>query len=546
MNPENNPEKTRVMALKIDPELCNGCVVCLKACPAKAIRVRRGVAQILPELCVDCGICYQVCPQGAIEVCTAKLEEINRFRYPVAVPASALFSQFGFNTSPNQVLLALKQIGFKEVVDTSWLCEMVGVAMEEYLLAHPELKPGISPICPAVVKLITKRFPSLMTNLIPVLPPRTLASKGLKQLLAKRYGWDPAEVGIFFIGPCPAYLDVLHDPICVATSYLDEVLCIGEVYGPILKALRNLKEEEKIQKSSGVGLSWASLGGQAEQMKVENTMAAAGFKDVVTILEMLEAGRLGDMRFLEAHICSGGCLSGPLTVENPFRAESVVRKLVREHGLKSEVDRGKVRQSIAEGVFDWEKSLEPHPVRPWASQPAKAIAKMKAIQDLAERLPRSECGLCGCPDCQTFAEDVIMGLAKDSDCVALDRQRHLKTKQREGKEMTVKELAEKLGLAVAAGTGGLDRRVTGGYISDLLSDVMAHAPAGALWVTLQVHQNVAAVAVLKEVAAVCLVGGRKPLPETAAKADEENIPILLSPDDAYTLAGKLYAAGLGG
>ena len=103
-----------------------------------------------------------------------------------------------------------------------------------------------------------------------------------------------------------------------------------------------------------------------------------------------------------------------------------------------------------------------------------------------------------------------------------------------------------MGLEVAAGAGGLDRQVKGGYISDLLSDVMAHAPGGAVWITLQVHQNVVAVAVLKEVAAVCLVGGRRPLPETAAKADEEKIPVLLSPDDAYTLAGKLYQAGLVG
>jgi len=540
--PPNN--KSEVISLRIDPERCTGCVVCLKACPARAMRVRRGVAQIITELCVDCGICYQVCPQGAIRVFAAQLDKINRYPYPVAVPHVALFSQFGFHTTPNQVLLALKQVGFKEVVDTSWLCEMVGVATEEFLRAHPAVKPGISPFCPAVVKLITTRFPGLVPNLIPVLSPRTMAAKGLKQLLARRYGWDPSDVGIFYIAPCPASLDVLHAPIGLTTSYLDEVLCIAEVYGPILKALGNLKEDEKIQRSSGAGLSWAALGGQAQQVRVEPTMVAAGFKDVVTILEMLEGGRLEDIGFVEAHICQGGCLSGPLTVENPFRADSVVRKLVRDLGFQSEVDREKIRQSMAKGLFSWEKSLEPHPVRPWGPEPAKAITKMNAIKELEDRLPHSECGLCGCPDCRTFAEDVALGRAQKSDCLVLSFQQRPVTLPRKGKEMTVRELAEKLGLEVAAGAEGLDRLVTGGYISDLLSDVMARIPQGALWITLQVHQNVAAVAVLKEVSAVCLVGGRRPLPETAAKAGEEKIPILLSPDDAFTLAGKLFQAGL--
>ena len=319
MNPGNQLEKSQFISLRIDPELCNGCVVCLKACPAKAMRVRGGVAHIVPELCVDCGICYQVCTQGAIEVCTGQLDGINRYRYPVAVPASALFSQFGFNTSPNQLLLALKQIGFKEVVDTSWLCEMVGVAMEEYLLAHPKLKPGISPICPAVVKLITKRFPSLVPNLIPVLPPPDPGLQGGSSscLISATAGTRP-RWAYSSSAPARPIWTCCTNPLAWPPPTWTRSLCIGEVYGPVLKALRHLKEGEKIQKSSGVGLSWAALGGQAAQVKVENTMYAAGFKDVVTILEMLEAGRLGGHAFFGGPHLLGRLLERPFDRGEPL------------------------------------------------------------------------------------------------------------------------------------------------------------------------------------------------------------------------------------
>lgn len=106
--------------------------------------------------------------------------------------------------------------------------------------------------------------------------------------------------------------------------------------------------------------------------------------------------------------------------------------------------------------------------------------------------------------------------------------------------MKIRQVADKLNLAVAAGESGLDREVTGGYMGDMLSVVMAQAPNSAIWLTVQNHPNLVAVAVLRELAAVCLVDGRTPLEETKLKAEEEGIPLLLSDDDAFTLAGKLH------
>ena len=110
--------------------------------------------------------------------------------------------------------------------------------------------------------------------------------------------------------------------------------------------------------------------------------------------------------------------------------------------------------------------------------------------------------------------------------------------------MNVKELCDKFNLHVAAGGKHLDRQIQGGYCGDLLSDVMANAPNGCIWLTVQTHQNIVSVAVLQAMAAVVLTGGQAPDQETVDKAEQEGIPILVWPATAFELAGQVHAAGV--
>jgi len=107
--------------------------------------------------------------------------------------------------------------------------------------------------------------------------------------------------------------------------------------------------------------------------------------------------------------------------------------------------------------------------------------------------------------------------------------------------MMLKDIVDRLHLAVRCGGDGLDRDVSGAYAGDLLSDVMANSKAGDVWITMQVHVNVLAVAVLNELAAIILVQGRQPTEETLKKAAEEKVPILISSLPAFETAGRLYA-----
>jgi predicted transcriptional regulator len=112
--------------------------------------------------------------------------------------------------------------------------------------------------------------------------------------------------------------------------------------------------------------------------------------------------------------------------------------------------------------------------------------------------------------------------------------------------MTLREVVETLDLQVRCGEVGLDREVTGGYASDLLSDVMGHARKGDLWITLQVHQNIVAVATLNELAGIVLVNGRDPEETTLRKAQEEGVPLMVSPCSTFEVAGRLYMLGIRG
>jgi len=106
--------------------------------------------------------------------------------------------------------------------------------------------------------------------------------------------------------------------------------------------------------------------------------------------------------------------------------------------------------------------------------------------------------------------------------------------------MKVSELVNTLGLKVYSGEAGLDKEIEGGYTSDLLSDVMGNADAGFVWITLQTHKNIMAIASLKELAAIILVKGNQPEEDTAIQSNSEGIPILGTDSESFEISGMLY------
>lgn len=113
------------------------------------------------------------------------------------------------------------------------------------------------------------------------------------------------------------------------------------------------------------------------------------------------------------------------------------------------------------------------------------------------------------------------------------------------KGITLLEITKILGLKVLCGDKQLDRIITGGYVGDLLSDVMANAKKGDIWITLQIHPNIVAVAVLKEIIGIIIPANRMPESETIKKAEQEKIPIMVTELTGFEVIGRLYEMGIG-
>jgi len=111
--------------------------------------------------------------------------------------------------------------------------------------------------------------------------------------------------------------------------------------------------------------------------------------------------------------------------------------------------------------------------------------------------------------------------------------------------MNIKKVVDKLGLKVLSGNQYLEKDVTGGYCSDLLSDVMGNACEGNIWITMQTHKNIMAVASLKDVAAIIVVKDLKPEMEVLSLGEKEGIPVLSTVLPAFEIAGSLYQLLLG-
>ena len=199
-------------SVRLDADLCMGCINCIKRCPTQAIRVRNGKAQINSKFCIDCGECIRVCPHHAKHATYDKLDVLKQYEYTVALPAPSLYSQFNNLDDVNIVLNALLMMGFHDVFEVSAAAELVSEATREYLSENPDRLPAISTACPSVVRLIRVRFPNLIPNLLPLNPPVEVAAILAAEKAMKETGLPREKIGIIFISDNGGYrLNILID-----------------------------------------------------------------------------------------------------------------------------------------------------------------------------------------------------------------------------------------------------------------------------------------------------------------------------------------------
>lgn len=411
-------------SIRFIEEKCIGCVTCIRACPTKAIRVINHKACVNYERCIDCGECFRVCPHDAISSETTSYADLEKFECTIALPSPVLYSQFSHDVLPNQILLALRKIGFDYVFDEAWDCELTTDALQEYLDTTEGPFPKISITCPVVVRLIAMLYPNLIKNLVKLEIPRESAAKKFRQKAATSRGISPEKIGVLHLTPCPAKMISINHPVGIEKSNLDGAIAIRDIYGRLLEVLKDLEEDVILQLSSGIGIAWALSGGEIMGLRQENCLAVSGVQDVIQVLNDVEAGTLKDIIFLECLICPDGCIGGSLTVQNRHFARRKVRRLIKMFGEHTRVSREMVLRLYRDGYFNLQKEILPTPIQPLDSDRVKAIQKVKQREEILKKLPGKNCSACGAPDCRTLAEDIVLGYASIDDCLFLTLEKN--------------------------------------------------------------------------------------------------------------------------
>ena len=410
-------------SVRLDEELCKGCINCLKRCPTQAIRVQDGKARINKKFCIDCGECIRVCPHHAKHAVYDQLEEMERFRYKVALPAPSLYSQFNNLDDINIVLHALLLMGFDDVFEVSAAAELVSEATRSYLTEHENQLPLISTACPSVVRLIRVRFPNLIPHLLPLNPPVEVAAGLAVKRAMEKTGFPREDIGICFISPCPSKVTYARAPIGTEKSEIDCVLAIKDVYPQLLKYMKQVDEDpENISISGKIGISWGHSGGEAGGLFTESYLAADGIENVIRVLEDMEDQKFTNLKFVELDACSGGCVGGVLTVENPYVAE-VKLKHLRKYMPVARSHMDAETEEKAEKLMAWTQGVEYEPVYNLGETMMESFARLSRIEALSKQLPGLDCGACGAPSCKALAEDIAKGGAKEEDCVYIMKER---------------------------------------------------------------------------------------------------------------------------
>lgn len=406
-------------SVNLDKDKCRGCTNCIKKCPTEAIRVRKGKAQIIKERCIDCGECIRVCPYHAKTAISDSLDMIKEFKYKVVVPAPSLYGQFDKKYSRNNILNALKLVGFDHVYEVARAAEIVSEATRQLIKKPNVKKPMISSACPAVVRLIQVRFPSLIENIVKLESPMEVAAKIVKNELHEKLKIDIEDIGVFFISPCAAKVTSVKSPYEKQMSYVDGVISIKDIYLNILSVLNNADNSDKLAEAGLEGIDWANSGGESGALGTDKVLAVDGIHNVIKILDEIEGDRLNDVDFIEVLSCSGGCLGGPLTIANVFVAKSTLKKHMNEASTK---DVYSMDENDYESLV-WTSNVVYKPVMKLDQDLSKAMEKLEKLEKICDELPGLDCGACGAPNCRALAEDIVREIANETDCIFKLRQR---------------------------------------------------------------------------------------------------------------------------
>jgi iron only hydrogenase large subunit-like protein len=420
-------------ALKFRKDVCIGCSHCMNVCPTQAIRIKGGKAELMDNYCVDCGKCYRACPVGAIIVEQDDFSQIFRYRQRVALIPSVLMAQFPENVSLTQVSSVLMELGFTHVYEVEHGAEVLKEQMARYINERDTDMPLMSTFCPAIVRLIQVRFPTLTENLMLLKAPLDVSASYYNQMLLNE-GHDAEDIGIFYITPCAAKIAAVKSPVGQEDSPITGVINMDFIFNKVYTAVKqgfigkNTCHIPRLDAMKSYAVTWAATNGEASLMP-GRTLAIDEISNVIEFLEQLENKEKHDIDFLELRACDESCAGGILTSSNRFYAVERLRKRAADAEKKSK--EGLIPYNTAGPIVEYSEFLNEN-IRIGRIQPrsmdkldeniGEAMKKMKRVHDIMDTLPYVDCGICGSPKCSSLAEDIVQGQASITQCIYVQKR----------------------------------------------------------------------------------------------------------------------------
>lgn len=403
-------------ALKVLDDVCIGCTHCMSVCPTQAIRVVEGKARIIDNRCIDCGECHRVCPVNAIIVEQDDFEEINNYKVRVALVPGVLIGQFPERIPTENLYQILHNLGFTHVYEAENTAGFVLDGLEKENETS-NARPGISSFCPAVVRLIQVRYPSLVDNILKVKPPIDMSAVYYRQKLIAE-GYKDDEIGIFYVTPCAAKIASVKSPVGNEESAVNGVINMKFLFNRMSALLKNDAKKEEVDLKqellSREGIKWSLTNGELSNFQGKG-LAIDGIHNVSNFLDRLENDEYGNVDFLELRACDQSCAGGILVGGNRFLTVERLKKRSEHYPpLKNK------SLHLQNAPSDYKLGdILPRPIEKLDEDMEKAMKKMDRKRRLMCYLPGIDCGACGAPDCLTLAEDIVQGKADISQCVFL-------------------------------------------------------------------------------------------------------------------------------
>jgi Na+-translocating ferredoxin:NAD+ oxidoreductase RNF subunit RnfB len=411
-------------ALKIREEVCFGCTHCIQACPTEALRVRNGKASLILARCIDCGECMKVCPVDAIIIEQDDFNDIYNYKARVALVPSVLIGQFPRHYPTRKIYSGILEQGFTHVYEVEHGASILIDQINKYVALHSAIRPVISSFCPAIVRLIQVRFPNLTDNIMLLKAPLDLAAISFTYELISQ-GYNPEDIGIFYITPCAAKIAAIKSPVGEETSPITGVinvdLIFNKVYSSFKKEERSsciVPEKEQLRADE---MEWSLTGGEAKHIK-GRCLSIDGIGNAIDFLEQIEDGSVSNFDFIELRACDESCAGGILTTANRFLTSERLHERIAKYFLDKSEGRIFDNQSIVKHRTYVEKHVSIEAIQPRSMLKLDddielAMRKIKNINKISGYLPGIDCGACGVPSCKSLAEDIVQNRANASDCI---------------------------------------------------------------------------------------------------------------------------------